>query len=105
VGFFLHAATLDTGALDHRRALTMPGLSATVGDQIDALRHVAGDGAVALIRRTTDPLVAGIVAGWGADYDAARARALGFTAKTIMDQIVQAHIEDEMNGSIVRVTA
>ncbi|MCU0855571.1 MAG: SDR family oxidoreductase, partial [Rhodobacteraceae bacterium] len=58
VGFFLHAATLDTTSLDHRRALTMPGLSATVGDQIEALRTVAGDGAVGLIRRTDDPLIA-----------------------------------------------
>jgi D-erythronate 2-dehydrogenase len=100
VGFFLHAATMDTGAMDHRRALTMPGLSATVGEQIDALRRAAGEGAVALIRRTTDPLVAGIVAGWGADYEAARARALGFTAETDMDAILRVHVEDELGGKI-----
>jgi D-erythronate 2-dehydrogenase len=104
VGFFLHAATMDTGAMDHRRALTMPGLSATVGDQIDALREAAGSGAAALIRRTTDPLVAGIVAGWGADYEAARARALGFTAETDMGQILRAHVEDELGGRISEAT-
>jgi D-erythronate 2-dehydrogenase len=104
VGFFLHAATMDTGLMDHRRALTMPGLSATVGDQIDALRAVAGEGAVRLIRRTTDPLVAGIVAGWGADYEAARARSLGFTAETDMGQILRVHIEDELGGRIKETT-
>ena len=43
VGFFIHAATIDTSGLDHRRGMTMPGLSATVGDQIDALRSLAGE--------------------------------------------------------------
>ncbi|WP_040644822.1 D-erythronate dehydrogenase [Rubellimicrobium thermophilum] len=100
VGFFLHAAALDTAGLDHRRALVMPGLSATVEEQIEALRAAAGDAAVARIRRSEDPLVARIVAGWGADYEASRARSLGFTAETAMDQIVAAHVEDELGGRI-----
>ncbi len=37
VGFLLHAATMDTAAAGSRRNLTMPGLSATVGEQIAAL--------------------------------------------------------------------
>lgn len=100
VGFFLHAAGLDTGAMDHRRALVMPGLSATVGEQIAALRAAAGPQAVARIRRTEDPLVARIVAGWASDYEASRARALGFTAETDMGQIVAAHVADELGGKI-----
>lgn len=97
-GFFLHAAGLDTAALGQRRALNMPGLSATVEEQIAALRRVAGADAVALIRRAPDPLVAGIVAGWGADYSAARAQALGFRAETRFDDIIAVHIEDELGG-------
>jgi len=104
VGFFLHAAGLDTSGLGHRRALVMPGLSATVGDQIAALRAAAGAGAVALIRRSDDALVARIVAGWGADYSAGRARALGFVAETGMDQIIAAHVEDELGGRIATQT-
>jgi nucleoside-diphosphate-sugar epimerase len=98
VGFFLHAATLDTAQMDHRRALTMPGLSATVGDQIDALRALAGEDAVRLIRRTRDPLIERIVAGWAADFEAKRARDLGFTAETEMSQILRVHVEDELGG-------
>jgi nucleoside-diphosphate-sugar epimerase len=98
VGFFLHAATLDTAQMDHRRALTMPGLSATVGDQIDALRAFAGEDAVRLIRRTRDPLIERIVAGWGANFEAKRARDLGFTAETEMSQILRVHVEDELGG-------
>src|SRR5947208_4941529 len=49
VGFLLHAATLDTAPLGARRSLTMPGISVTVAEQIEALRRAGGD--VRLIRR------------------------------------------------------
>src|SRR6201992_90821 len=42
-GFRLHAATIDTSIVGPRRSLSMPGLSATVGEQIAALKRVAGD--------------------------------------------------------------
>jgi len=41
VGFLLHAGTMDTSTIGPRRALSMPGLSATVGEQIEALRKAA----------------------------------------------------------------
>lgn len=42
VGFLVHAATMDTAAIGPRRALTMPGYSCTVAEQIETLRKVAG---------------------------------------------------------------
>ncbi len=75
----------------------MPGLSATVGEQIEALRRVAGDKAVALIRKEHDPLIAEIVDGWAQDFDASRAIELGFVADTSFDEIIKLHIEDELN--------
>lgn len=95
VEFLVHAARIDLAPLGWRRALNLPGLSATVGDEIAALRRVAGDKAVALIRREPDPAIARIVEGWPRDFDAARARALGFTADTSFDAIIRAHLEDE----------
>ena len=100
VGFLVHAATLDTGPLGQRRSLGMPGLSATVGEQIEALRRVAGERAVRLIRREPDPVVAGIVAGWAERLDATRARELGFVAETSFDEIIRVHVEDELDGRI-----
>ncbi len=99
-GFFLHAAGMDTASLGHRRALNMPGLSATVAEQIEALRAVAGQGAVDLIRPAHDPLVADIVGGWGEDYEASRARALGFTAESNFEDIIKVHIEDELGAAL-----
>jgi len=100
VGFLLHAATLPMEALGTRRAVTMPGLSATVGEQIEALRRVAGDGAVALIRREPDPAIAKIVAGWPRNFAADRAERLGFRAEKDFDEIIRVHIEDELDGQI-----
>jgi D-erythronate 2-dehydrogenase len=98
VGFFLHAAKLDLEEVGARRNLTMPGLSATVGEEIAALGRVAGEKATRLIRREPDATIAGIVAGWPTDFDARRATALGFRAETAFDQIIRAHIEDELGG-------
>ncbi|RBP17208.1 nucleoside-diphosphate-sugar epimerase [Roseiarcus fermentans] len=100
VGFLRHAAALDSSALGARRNLTMPGVSATVGDQIAALERVAGAKAVGLIRREPDPAIERIVAGWPRAFDAARAQALGFRAETSFDAIVRIHIEDELQGKL-----
>ncbi len=98
VGFITHAATMDTGQLGARRNMTMPGVSATVADQIEALRAVAGDQAVALIRRAPDPTIARIVAGWPRDFDTARAQKMGFRAETSFQEIIEVYLDDEMGG-------
>ncbi len=100
VGFLLHAATLDGEAVGPRRTLNMPGVSATVGEQIAALRRVGGERAVALIRREPDPFIQGIVANWAEDFAASRALALGFRADADFDSIVRVHVEDELGGQV-----
>src|SRR5690606_32035591 len=77
ISFLLHAAALDSSGLGQRRSMTMPGLAATVGDEIEALRRVAGDKAVSLIRHEPDPTIAAIVAGWPQAFSTKRAEALG----------------------------
>ncbi len=100
VGFLMHAAEIDLERVGPRRNLTMPGLSATVAEQIEALRQVAGDKAVALIRRESDPAIERMVAGWATAFSAERAMSLGFTAEKSFEEIIKAHIDDELNGSL-----
>ncbi len=100
VGFLRRAMTMDTGPLGARRNLTMPGLSATVAEQVEALRRAAGDGAVALIRRKPDETIRRIVSGWATRFDDARARGLGFAPDASFDAIIAAHVEDELGGVI-----
>ena len=96
VGFIVHAATMDTSALGLQRSLTMPGVSATVADEIEALRRVAGDAAVGLIRSEPDAAIAEIVSGWPRAFDARRAMDLGFAAERTFDEIVRVYVEDEL---------
>jgi nucleoside-diphosphate-sugar epimerase len=100
VGFLLHAAALDTQKLGARRNLSMPGVSVTVGEQIEALRKVAGEAAVQRIRRQPDETIARIVAGWPRVIEAKRARALGFVAEPTFEDIIRVHAEDELAGKI-----
>jgi D-erythronate 2-dehydrogenase len=102
VGFLLHAATMDLAAVGSRRNLTMPGLSATVGEQIAALKRVAGERVAARIKREPDSFIMGIVDGWPRNFEAKRARQLGFTtAENTFDDIIRIHIEDELGGKFV----
>ncbi len=100
VRFLMHAAALDTTALGSQRSLSMPGLSATVGEEIEALRRVAGEKAVKLIRNEPDEAIAKMVAGWPQNFDASRAISLGFEAESSFDEIIRAHVEDELGGTI-----
>ena len=74
VGFVLRAATMDTEALGGRRAVIPPGVAVTPGEQIEALRAVAGDKAVRLIEERPDPAVWAIVQTWPARFEARRGR-------------------------------
>jgi D-erythronate 2-dehydrogenase len=102
VGFLIRAATIDSALVGPHRNLAMPGLSATVGEQIEALRRVAGERAVRLIRHEPDETIMGIVGNWATGLDATRARSLGFTAETSFDEIIGVHIDDELDGTLPR---
>jgi nucleoside-diphosphate-sugar epimerase len=100
VGFLLHAATLDGERVGPRRAFTLPGVAVTVGEQIAALRKIAGDTVAGRIRRAPDPFVQRIVAGWPRRFDTKRARDLGFEAESSFEEIIRVHIEDELGGVV-----
>lgn len=100
VGFLMHAATIDTARVGPRRNLTMPSVSVTVAEQIDALRRIAGDHVVARIRREPDADIIRMVSGWARRFDASRAESLGFRAENSFDEIIRQHIEDELGGKI-----
>ncbi len=100
VGFLIHAAGLTRKQLGPHVNLTMPGVCCTVGEQIEALKRIAGDKPVGRIRRVPDPLVARIVAGWPSRFDPRRALTLGFKGEGSFDDIIRVHIEDDLGGKI-----
>jgi nucleoside-diphosphate-sugar epimerase len=100
VGFLIHAAELDSSKLGWRRTVSAPGLSATVGEEIESLRRIAGEKAVGLIREEPNETIIRIVAGWATNFDTRRAESLGFVAEKNFDEIIRAHIEDELGGKV-----
>ena len=78
----------------------MPGLSATVGEEIAALRKVAGEKAVRLIRREPDPVDQRIVSGWPRRFDAQRAPSARLQGGDSFEDIIRVHIEDELGGRV-----
>jgi nucleoside-diphosphate-sugar epimerase len=102
IGFLIRAATIDIAKLNNRVNLSMPGLSVTVGEQIAGLERVAGKGVTKRIRREPDQAIMRIVSGWPRNFDASRAKSLGFTtAEKTFDDIVKLHIDDELGGNFV----
>ena len=96
VNFLIRAAEIDGALVGPRRNLTMPGVGVTVGEQIEALERIAGADVVKLIREEPDATIWAIVQGWPTRFAATRARALGFAAEESFDEIIRAHVEDEM---------
>jgi nucleoside-diphosphate-sugar epimerase len=101
-GFLVHAATLTPEQLGHRINMTMPGVCCTVGEQLAALRRVAGDRVADRVKHKPDPFIMKIVEGWPSRFDCTRARELGFTAESSFDEIIRVHIEDDLGGDFVR---
>ena len=71
-----------------------------MGEEIEALRRAAGEKAVKLIREEPNDTIIKIVAGWPRNFDAKRALTLGFKAESSMDEIIRAHIDDELGGKV-----
>ena len=98
VGFLIHGAGLPREAIEPHINLTMPGVCCTVGEQIEALRRIAGDKVAARIRREPDELVMRIVAGWPHRLEGKRATELGFTVESTFDEIIRVHIDEDLGG-------
>lgn len=100
VSFLLHASELDGAKIGPRRNMNMPGVVVSVGEQIEALRRVAGEGAVKHIKLVHDEAIWAMVQDWPSRFEAERAKALGFKAEASFDEIIEAHIEDELKGAL-----
>lgn len=97
--FLRHAATLDLTRLHNRPGLNLPGVSCTVEEQIEALRAVAGNDVVRLIKHVPDPGIDAIVQGWPRDFFPAHALDLGFRADKDFRAIIETYIEDDLKSS------
>lgn len=85
----LGLADVDTEAIGSARAVSLPGLSVTVADMVNALRDVGGNEATKLLSYRFDPAIESIVAGWPAAWEDSRGRELGLPTDESLRAIVQ----------------
>ena len=86
------AATSPDDVWDGRTAVTMPGLTVTVGAMVSALEQVAGPQVASLIDWVPDPVVAGMVSGWAARFRSDRAARLGLAPDPDFTSIIRQHL-------------
>lgn len=94
-----HAASLDYDLLRARPVFTLPGLSVTVEEQIEALRAAAGDRVAGLIRDIPDPFIERFIASWPKAFDTRYALSLGFAADRSFGAIIDAYLQDDLDGA------
>jgi nucleoside-diphosphate-sugar epimerase len=92
----MHAYELPAAALGAQRALLLPAISASVGAMVEAVRQSGGDAAAARISMEPNPATQHIVDGWPGGVDASRARNLGFSADTTVEEIVANFVRDDL---------
>jgi len=97
INFLIHAAELDLKKLENRISLNMPGLSATVQEQIESLKRVSGNDVAKLIQYKPNLDIQKIVRSWAKDLAATRAKCLGFIAEKTFDEIIKIYIEEDLN--------
>lgn len=94
VTMFLHALELTPQDWGWNRSVNLPGLVVGMDEELAALREVAGEQAVALVRHEPDEKVLKLVRTWAARFDTARALSMGFRADPDFATIVRNYIED-----------
>jgi D-erythronate 2-dehydrogenase len=92
----LRAHDLPADAFGTNRSLQLPGFSVPVAEMAAAVRRAGGEAAYARIRWQADPQIQQIISSWPQALSAMRAKALGFTADSGIDEVVQAFIEDDL---------
>jgi UDP-glucose 4-epimerase len=91
VANLIHAHELSDEQWGVRGGLNAPGCSVSVTDVLDAVRSVAGDGAVAHVKFEIDAALADTIEHWPKQFVTARADAAGFTRDASVPEIVRAY--------------
>jgi len=95
IGNLVAGYEAPASALPPSHSISVPGISVTVGEMVDALRRVAGDAVADRVIFRHDPAVDRIVRTWPRDFDAQRGRALGMQADASFEAIVRQYLEHD----------
>jgi nucleoside-diphosphate-sugar epimerase len=71
----------------------------SISGMADALRNVAGNSVADRIDWKPDPFIQKIVDGWPPAFNTEKASVLGFVKDSSMEDVINAFIEDELDGA------
>ncbi|NYT58814.1 SDR family oxidoreductase [Alcaligenaceae bacterium] len=91
----IHGHELDANKLSATRTISLPGLSITVRDMVAALERVAGADVTRRIEWSEDEAIKRIVNSWPGDFEAQKAKELGFNSDADYDSIIRAYLHDQ----------
>lgn len=77
----------------HTRSISVPGLTITVGEMVQALRAVAGAAVAQRVRWQRDEVIERIVNSWPVAMEGSFAKSLGMVADADFASIVRAHMQ------------
>lgn len=89
-----HAARVPASALEGRRVLNLPGITATPAELLDSLERLAGPAARARVRCEIDERISRIVRTWPGALDASRALRLGFRGDADVESLVREYVAE-----------
>lgn len=87
VNNLIHAISVPVQA--DTQTLSLPGMTVTVDDMVNALRQYAGSATVERITFEVDEHISAIVRSWPAHFDLTRAADLGFKAPESLDAVLR----------------
>lgn len=90
----VHAAVISPDDLGAWRVLNVPGVSVTVAEMLEALEHVGGPAARALVSVELDERVMSIVCSWPGQFDTERTLRLGFRPDDSFEAAVRQFAND-----------
>lgn len=83
-------------AFTHTRSVNVPGLCVEVGEMVEALREVAGDGVAAHVHWRYDAAIDRIVSTWPAKFAPRLGSALGMLGDGDFRSIIRAYIAEDL---------
>lgn len=90
----LRVAEADPGHLKGPLPVNLPALTVSVADILTTLRQVAGHTVADRVTIAPDPTIEAIVGSWPADFDHARAAALGLEPELSFLSVLQEYLSD-----------
>ena len=93
----VHVLGIPASALGSERVLSLPGVSVRTDDWIAALGRATNSETMARVAWDFDPDIAAIVQSWPGEFEATRAKALGFEADAGEDEIIAAYMAEQKN--------